>query len=178
MDEQRKQTKPRDAGPSVAAPPLPADEFGGDLEVDKADTRQRDRWRSIPTVGTERTGRTLWNVCVRHSPFLFKQANVWASDKKEAHQAFLEAAKQHHEAVANRERGPAQRPAARAVHEAYERGLEMTRAGKLKWSVRPWEDVKRERSDYRELIFNLMSRERQLAEMMAGKPPTPALTPG
>ncbi len=182
MDDQRKHSKSGAA--TLAGPPpvpggsLPTADFGGDPEIESASPKQRDRWRNVPVFGKEANGSTLWNVVVRHSPFLLKQANIWATTEKEAHKTFIEVVKGHHEEVANKERGPAQRSAAKAIREAYDRGVTMSRAGDLKWTIRPWDEVKKERADYRETIFNLMSRERQLAEMLAGKSPTPALIPG
>lgn len=171
MDD-RKQAAP------VAAPPAPDAEFGGDAELTSGDRRSKGRWRNLPEFGRKGKGKTLWNVCVRHSPFLLKQANVWAADKAEAQRLFLEETKNHHQKVAERERGPASRTAALAIKAAYDRAIEMTQHGKLRWEARPWEEVKAAKQSYLERITALLSRERQLAEMLAGQAPSPPLTAG
>lgn len=102
-----------------------------------------------PTNKAKGSSATTWNVIVRHSPFLLKNADIDAATPDEAKSKFLELARDKHEKRAARV--PEQRgldlatmtASQRAIRDAFKRGVEAQH--NLEWVIRPAAEVKQER---------------------------------
>lgn len=157
MDDKFKPKQP----PPIAAPEPPSDDLGGDAEVPKVKDRSTG-FKIVPIVGTDHS-KPLWNVVVRHSPFLLKQVNAHASSRQEAKRLFLEACKEHHEKVSQRERGPESDKATKRVMESYRQGV--SEQSTYPWTIRPWAEVEKERKGYLgtlNLQMNLLNKLQEL----------------
>lgn len=102
--------------------------------------------RPTPTVTPQpqpTTARpTTWNVMVRHSSFLLKQATVEASTADEARDKFLKLVEAKHAEKAGRQKQDEEgRKAAVRVREAFQHGLKADRNGDLEWIIQPQDDV-------------------------------------
>ena len=105
----------------------------------------------------KRSDRMSFNVLVRHSPFLLKQADVEADTPDEAKAAFLLLVKDHTEKVVKRQLGQAAlnegvherspKEAAR-VRATYTDG--MARLHELKWEIRTTAEVEAQRKAIKE----------------------------
>lgn len=106
-----------------------------------------------PAPPTKRVA--LWNVMVRHSTFLLKQADVEADTPEEAKKKFLELARQRTDFVAS---GEAKEVALRnggnrtdkekaRVMKTYHDGLLADQRGELVWEIEPSEKVKEKRAE-------------------------------
>ena len=98
---------------------------------------------------TSPTAPTLWNVMVRHSPFLLKRADIEANSADEAKGKFIELVRAKHEA--RERRVPEQRgldaqtvaESQKAIRDAFARGI--AARDQLEWCVRPADEVKKQR---------------------------------
>jgi len=87
--------------------------------------------------------RTVWNVLVRHSPLLVKQAEIEAATPEEARQIFLGMAKDRMENIALNQKGPEAMKAAARIRAGYQEAL--ARVDTLDWDIRPIAEVRAER---------------------------------
>ena len=88
-----------------------------------------------------------WNVLVRHSTFLLKQAVVEAMTSEEAKAIFLRQVEAKHQAKSAKAASmpsPDAHKAAQAILDAYKLGVEQQ--GKLEWDIRPAEEVEAQRA--------------------------------
>ena len=110
-----------------------------------------------PRTEAKPAGRvTKWNVMIRHSPFLLKNADVEANSIDEAKEKFLALCKEKTERVARGEMGQA------ALHNGGERNPKeaarvrqtftdgMNRQHEFVWIIRPAAEVKAQRDSIKE----------------------------
>lgn len=121
-----------------------------------SDTMVQEPVREVKAKA-KRSDRTSYNVLVRHSPFLLKQADVEADTPEEAKSAFLLLVKEHTEKVVKRQLGQAalqdgmsERPAKEAarVRATYTDG--MARLHEMKFEIRTTAEVEAQRKAIKE----------------------------
>lgn len=106
-----------------------------------------------PTQPATQSSNTLWNVAVRHSPLLLKNADIEAPDAETAKKIFFERCKEKHEERAGKiavTEGMDAHTAAKtqkAIREAFKHGVENLRAGTSEIIVRPTAEVKKLNDD-------------------------------
>ena len=89
-----------------------------------------------------------WNVLVRHSTFLLKQAVVEATTPQEARTKFLKLVEERHEAQARRQKGPEAEKAAQAVRDSFQHA--MKNIDSLEWDIRDAEVVEKQRQEIKQ----------------------------
>lgn len=167
-----KQTQNRsdDVPPLASDGDIFVDDIGEDYTEPEPEQKTDDvpGFRKVPVFGEEGSGKTLWHVCVEHSPFILKQANVWGSGRAEAKKLFLTAVRAEHEAKAAKERGlgdKGDRHASKLVMDSFHDGLKRQR--EFRWLIKDWAAVKAWREDYHQRLSENMrlSAKRQRAQL-------------
>ena len=140
--------------PIVANPTVQGDEFGDGEEP----PRRRDRFeQQIPTFGDP--SKTCWNVLVRHTTFYLKQANVHAASREEAKRIFLEQARERHQQIANRQKGPNVEKDRQRVWDAYNHGVQHQLKGG--WIIQSAEEAKAKREAVRDRYNRRWARDEE-----------------
>ncbi len=112
------------------------------------------------------TGKTVYNVMVRHSPFLLKNANIEAANPDEAKRLFLEAtnrrvAQRTSKVDENSQLDPeTMQKTKRAIILAHEKGMEAASKGELEFVIRPAAEVEAARTKYNEDREKVWRREK------------------
>ena len=105
-----------------------------------------------------------WDVLVRHSPFLLKNARVQAITAEDAKQQFLTLVRQKHEERVSKQKADEQgRLAVQRIRLVLSDGLK--RLDELEWEIRPAAEVDAAQRAYRDRIDQVWGnvREPQLA---------------
>lgn len=105
-----------------------------------------------------------WDVLVRHTPFLLKNAVIEAATAEEAKQKFLELVKARHEDRATKQKADERgRLSAEKIRQVCTDG--MKRVYELDWDIRPAAEVEAERRRYRDKIDQVWGNVRETATM-------------
>ena len=149
--------------PAVAVSEYEEYEADGDVRHNKTSIHG---FKKPKELGEPGQGKSAWHVQVSHTTLLFKSAKVWAASKDEARRVFLDAVKDEHERIANKER--AQDPRTVDKQRAKIRGLfdhGVKETPKANWIIQPWDKFERQHKSLRLRMDRVISLEQRLSEL-------------